>query len=357
MSDYTPDLTPVKRCSICDQEFPATSYYFYRDRKRPDGLRWYCKKCLSEQRGTKFREPSPPTPEDYKWCRHCREIKPLREFHKNGNKRDGRVATCRKCLAEKNGYRYRPSARPGYKFCARCKIELPANIDNFYCDNGAVDKLSSHCRPCTKAKSAQWQRENPERSRQRKRHWAISNPEKTKESGRLHYARNREKYALYWREHRERYRANGRKSYYKDIERSRAHARENSRRWHKNNPGAARGVVHRRAARKRGLPDTFSASDWQLALDYFKGCCAVCQRPMNGLFHAPHADHWIALSSPDCPGTIPENMLPLCGGTDGCNQSKSNKDPREWLQSKFGKRKAAIILARVEAYFEWVRSQ
>jgi hypothetical protein len=114
---------------------------------------------------------------------------------------------------------------------------------------------------------------------------------------------------------------------------------------------------NRRRARKRALSDNFTASDWQRALDYFNDCCAVCERPMNGLFHAPHADHWIPLSSPDCPGTIPDNMVPLCGGMDGCNQSKNDRPAAEWLASKFGKRKSATILARIEAYFEWVRSQ
>ena len=64
-------------------------------------------------------------------------------------------------------------------------------------------------------------------------------------------------------------------------------------------------------------------------------------------------DHWIPASdpSPDNPGTVPTNIIPLCHGIDSCNQSKSNKSAATWLTERYGPRKAAVILTRIEGYF------
>lgn len=107
----------------------------------------------------------------------------------------------------------------------------------------------------------------------------------------------------------------------------------------------------RRRAKKNNLPSGYRRKDWQNALIYFDGCCAVCGRPA-GLWHTLAADHWIPISSPDCPGTVPTNIVPLCHGLDGCNNSKSNREPVEWLLSKFGKQKTDTILKNIQAYFD-----
>lgn len=107
---------------------------------------------------------------------------------------------------------------------------------------------------------------------------------------------------------------------------------------------------HSYRARKRSLAVQFSSEDWECAVKYFDGRCAVCGRP-PGLWHTLAADHWIPLNSPDCPGTIPINIVPLCHGIDGCNNSKHSKLPQEWLIWKFGKRKANSIFNRIMVYF------
>jgi hypothetical protein len=66
-------------------------------------------------------------------------------------------------------------------------------------------------------------------------------------------------------------------------------------------------------------------------------------------------DHWIPLSSPGCPGTVATNMVPLCHGIGGCNNSKCDRDPQGWLLEKFGERKALEILERIPAYFRQLK--
>ncbi|MFQ3534315.1 MAG: hypothetical protein SNJ58_00420 [Aggregatilineales bacterium] len=109
-------------------------------------------------------------------------------------------------------------------------------------------------------------------------------------------------------------------------------------------------------ARKRSLPIAFSSSDWDNALDYWGYQCAVCGRP-RGLWHTLAQDHWIPLSDSRCPGTVPTNILPLCHGEGGCNNSKGSKDPVRWLEERLGKRRAAQKLAEIQAYFAWVEAQ
>jgi hypothetical protein len=115
----------------------------------------------------------------------------------------------------------------------------------------------------------------------------------------------------------------------------------------------------RRRARVKQLPVNYSVQDWNNALDYFEGRCAVCGRP-QGLWHTIAQDHWIPLNyaGDDNPGTVAWNIVPLChsltDGDSGCNNSKVDKHPAEWLIEKFGKREAALILKRIHDYFEQV---
>ena len=115
-----------------------------------------------------------------------------------------------------------------------------------------------------------------------------------------------------------------------------------------------RGINHRnRKARKRSLPNTLTVIEWQNALNYFNGCCAVCERQLNDMFGEfnVHADHWIPLSyeGDDNPGTIATNIIPLC---KRCNLSKNATMPEEWLKQNFSKRKAKKITARIQEYFD-----
>jgi ribosomal protein L37AE/L43A len=106
--------------------------------------------------------------------------------------------------------------------------------------------------------------------------------------------------------------------------------------------------------RKRELPHTFTEQDWQRALEYWEYTCAVCGRP-RGLWHTLAADHWIPLTDPDCPGTVPTNIVPLCHGESGCNNSKRAKSPQAWLEAKLGPKQAFQKMLEIDAYFLWVK--
>lgn len=238
-----------------------------------------------------------------KRCIHCGEIKQLEEFHKDKQRRDGLDSRCKVCRGKEQAARYQIH---GDKQRAQQRAAYAANPDK-------------------KNQSAkQWQKDNPDKVRTiQKRHYEKY-PEKRREATRLSRKKNIDKRKAYERHYRQQ------------------------------NPNMDHAKTARRQAKRRNLPSTFTASDWQRCLEYFNHRCAICGKP-RGLWHTLAMDHWIPLSDPQCPGTVVTNMLPLCHGEMGCNNSKGSKPPLDWLIERLGVRKAKAILKRIEDYFEWCK--
>jgi len=249
---------------------------------------------------------------------------------------------------------------PIYKQCSQCKERKPANAKYFHGDKSKVDGLYPRCKECRHRASIanrqerfeynrQYNARNKERIKKQQREYYYANKGKISENSRKYRQKNKEKLDEYMREYRE---ANpekirtGQKIWKKS---NRDKLREYDRQWTAKNGDKKRAIKARRNARKRALPATFTADDWNNALSYFNGLCAVCDDPVASLFAAAHGDHWIPLSADNCPGTVPTNMLPLCAS---CNLSKSASDPVEWLNLQFSKKQAEAILERIETYFQ-----
>lgn len=111
----------------------------------------------------------------------------------------------------------------------------------------------------------------------------------------------------------------------------------------------------REKSRRLGLPATLSGHEWQRAIDYFGGCCAVCGVQLiegDKAGHQRTLDHWRPLIYGG--GTTADNAIPLC---QICNDSKGSFKAKRWLRRRYGDELAASIAGRVEAYFEWTRQQ
>lgn len=250
-----------------------------------------------------------------KRCRTCGQEFPATPdfFYRTGWK-DYLVSDCKRCYClsrpskprpSKKGQkpRYKPPIIDGKKQCTVCK-------EWKFLDEFSLKKDSdyrSNCKACGRIKTANWRANNRERHRAYSRQYAEDHQDEVREKNRYRI-----------------------RKYYQD--------------------GFGRLVKQRRKARKKELLDTLTPRDWQHALDYFNGCCAACGKP-PGLWHMIVPDHWIPLASHDCPGTIPQNIVPLCHGQDGCNNAKRDKKPEQWLTEQFGKRKAQEILKKIKAYF------
>lgn len=244
-----------------------------------------------------------------KVCTRCHQEKPTSDFSPRGN---GFMSWCKEC--RRKAY---PARKPKhhksreFKTCSKCKRLLPATTEYFHRASYQGDGLNPHCKECRRA-------------------YYYDNHDSIRE-------KNSKASLDWWRRNKE-------------------HCAQVSREWGLRNRHKTRASFQRRMARKRSLPDTLTGEDWQRAIDYFHGCCAVCGRQLFDLFGTINAaaDHWIPLASPDCPGTVATNIVPLCNGRGGCNTSKNDKDALAWLISQYGKRKATIIMRRVKEYFEWV---
>lgn len=258
------------------------------------------------------------------------------------------------------------------KRCTKCGEKLLATAEHFYRNSARRDGLDTWCRACRRENARAWYAANTQRARENSGAWYIANADRARENARAWYAANREHDNMQsraWREaNPERVRENNRAYRTANLERERERsrawreanresARERSRAWRVANQERQRIQKQIKRARKRGLPDTFTLDQQRFALDYFHNSCAYCGRQFHDLFNERTLafDHYIPLSSPDCPGTTAGNMLPVCHGVDGCNSLKNARDPEEWLVSRFGKRRARRKLAEIEAYFDVVR--
>lgn len=209
------------------------------------------------------------------------------------------------------------------------------------------------CRKCSNTRSRLWREKHPERARESVNRWAKANLDKKRQSGRESQRKRRinnpDKMRAINRKHREAHREQARKNTQKYRKENPDKVQEGMRRWARENAPKRRRLEQSRESQKRSLPATFTVADWEHALNYFHGCCAVCGRP-PGFWHRLAQDHWIPLSKGG--GYTRANIIPLCHGNGGCNNSKRNHDANEWLTEQFGKRKANQVLKRIQEYFD-----
>lgn len=247
-----------------------------------------------------------------KTCLRCGREFPETDRYFHRIKATGQLhGLCKSCQFKPGTY----VAPLGYKHCPKCDKDYPATNEYWVKSKKTIDGFVGHCKNCIK----QWRDENSDVFKQ------------------------------YGAEYRETHRDKARETTQEWRENNRDRDRENSNNWRKRNPERAQLRSRRHDAKKRELPIDFTNDDWIKAVNHFGGKCAVCER-FPGLWRKLSADHWIPLVSPDCPGTVPHNMIPLCHGIDGCNNSKNEADPLEWLIRKFGKQKGKRKFDDIQDY-------
>lgn len=225
-----------------------------------------------------------------------------------------------------------PTSIPeGFKRCRQCAMVLP--FDRFTKFTAQKDGLSPTCRDC--------QRES---RKNRADYQAVY---------RSTHKLQRELYlAKYKVLHSNEIHAQQSRWYYENQE----YVKERVRRYHESKPDIARATNRRRKDRIRNLPNNFTTKDWEFCLYYWRGCCAYCGNPPS-LFDRDmvlHIEHFIPVTNESCPGTLPTNILPACAT---CNHNKKNKDAHRWIVGRFGKRRAALIEAQIENYFDSLKEK
>jgi hypothetical protein len=361
----------MKQCRVCGLIRPL--WEFNRSSKAKDGYDSRCKQCKTEQDGRVYK-PKPPVPEGFKRCSKCNEVRPLEEFYLAASSKDGYRSDCKFCVATSAGWTHKPKEKlpEGLKRCKDCQEIFPATDEWFKKESRRKSGVASICKKCASNYSQQYYRENGEAVREYNRQRYHADRDNQREISRRWYQNNKQRHrevSKRWYEANYEYaRELDRKRYQQNrdtlLERSRQWRKENyaqyrayNQEWIQKNPEKAKAIAitrdSRRRARKRSLPNTFTPDDWRLALEYWDYRCAVCGRAEDESI-AMAADHWIPLAHPDCPGTVPTNIIVLCDGKGGCNTSKSKQNAAKWLVEKLGEEKAREKLAEIEAYFEYV---
>lgn len=208
------------------------------------------------------------------------------------------------------------------KCCNPMGSWLPATTEYFYKDQDKRDGLGTTCKACAKAKSKQWNAENPERKREYARQYRAEHLEERRAYDRV-YAKEHTKEAIervvkWQKDNPERFREKRRR--YEAAHKEQKKHREQQRR--KANPEIGRLTHHRRRARQHAASGTHTIADVELQLRTQNGLCWWCGKPHGEKYEV---DHRVPLARGG--SDAPENLCITC---QKCNREKNAKLPHEW---------------------------
>ena len=112
----------------------------------------YCVKCSNEIRVENYNADNEKylAHNGYKLCPQCNRVLPanLDYFFKHSRTKDGLNKYCKECRGKHFTDNLTHIPKDGYKFCKKCKKELPANNRYFPTDNYCKDGLRNVCYEC-----------------------------------------------------------------------------------------------------------------------------------------------------------------------------------------------------------------
>jgi hypothetical protein len=244
------------------------------------------------------------------------------------------------------------------KICTKCN-EIKT-LDNFTKHKAGLGGRESACKDCKSCYYADNKESYVERYESNKEHLLEmmrkryeENKESYAEYARKHYEENPEYYLRYREKHKEYYAEYGR--YYREehreqINESRREKYETNRereiarvsKWQRENPEKAVMLQQRRRARKKSLPNDFTAEQTAETLSHFGGCA------LTGGSTDIHWDHVIPLAAGHG-GTTYGNMIPL---RSDLNLSKSDANIFEWFDAN--KERFNLSQGKFESLIEWL---
>jgi hypothetical protein len=269
----------------------------------------------------------------HKICSKCHIAQPLDEFYPDTDTKDGKFSWCKACCKAAIALRpLRQKVIPQVKICCKCG-ELK-EIAQFGKDKYTKDGHATRCIICKRTESTAFNVTHREERCFASARWKANHPDEVQTYNDNH------------KEHRaEARRLRYKKNPSKELAINKA--------WYDAHPEFSRQRGQRRRSRIAQIPYAFPEEQRTFMLNYWQHTCAVCGNP-EGLFWELADDHWIPVTSPQCPGTIPTNIVPLCHGQGGCNNSKGSSNPHTWLVRRFGKKKARTIEQAIATYFTLV---
>lgn len=279
----------TKVCSRCERELPATKEYFFANHTCKLGLDAACKDCIRLYR-EKNKEHISEQRKIYRQT-HQQQLKQYRADNKE------KKAAYGKEYREKNKEQLSQKSRQ-YRDKNKAKI---AEQDSLYYQN------------------------NKERLTEYAKQYRIENKECINEYHRQYRKDHKERISrylkIYFQEHKE------------EMKEERT---EYAKWWNAENTALKRLYSQQRRSRKRQLPATLTAEQWETIKTYFSNKCAYC-----GSLDELAQDHFVPLLKGG--EYTHNNIVPAC---KSCNSSKGSKDFFEWYaeQNFYTKKKERQIL-------------
>jgi len=222
-----------------------------------------------------------------KKCKTCEETKQLNEFYKSGKWFSSECKICSRARS-KEWRKNNPQPKKKRKlkidkyeegFCECPGCETIKSLEEFGKDSSKVTGYSYYCKECINRKARKYRNKYYNKYISYRRNYREENYEKLREQ---------------------------------DVE------------WCAENRDKRNASESKRRARQLTLPNTLTTEEWNKAVNNFKGKCALCEGDYE------HMDHFIPLATGKV-GTVYENMVPLCSS---CNLSKGPKNPFEWIKTQ-----------------------
>lgn len=266
----------TKVCKYCNRTLPADVIHFHRKKGGKYGLNAKCKECKGGSFGIYAINTVLEAKEGYKYCGKCKKELPLdsNHFYKHKRNKNGWGSWCKVCWGGSYGVHQINKtfrAKKGHKYCAVCEKELP--YEKFSKMNENRDGYNSSCRECESIRNRKYQ----------------LRPE-VKEK--------RAKYQKKWR-----------------------------KRYYATPAGKAMNAKHLnlRRSRKENTIYNYSDGTWQETLEFFNHKCAYCGQSNKPLTQ----EHIIPLSKGGY--YTKQNIIPAC---HFCNTSKKDRNLLDWYPTK-----------------------
>lgn len=158
---------PLKTCSTCKQDFPATPEYFHKRNASKDGLSYICKACNKSKAIV--------------WHGDNRE-------HAN----TGRLSRYHKSKEGQPRQRKAHVIAPeGFKHCNDCGLDKLATTEHFHANKSTNDGLSAYCKECSCKRIQKINAKAPAKNTDRVKQWREDNPEEYRAQNKLRKARMR----------------------------------------------------------------------------------------------------------------------------------------------------------------------
>lgn len=217
---------PVKSCSKCGKEYPATTEYFYKNPHMKMGLASWCKNCYLEK--------------------YPRKKKPLEP------------------------------ASDGMRRCTKCLQEFPETSEFFHYSQTGKNHLRSWCKGCSSGYTIEYLSEHP------------TDKDAKSEYDRQYYLEHREEVKdrarSYHQDHKEECNRRSRARHHAHKE----EANERTRQWFLDHPEAKNAYEMNRRARKRNNGGTHTGEDRIAQFERQNGKCFYCNKKMGDDWQIDH---------------------------------------------------------------------